>query len=90
MRPLSKLLLGTAAGASVLAFSALGASAAIVCNEDACWHTSKTYDYPDDASVTVHPDNWSWGPNERFRWREPPRQGPGYWQGDRWVEFEED
>ena len=88
MRPLSKLLLGAAAGAGVLAFSTLGATAAIVCSEDVCWHTTTTHEYPADARVVVHPDNWSWGPNERFRWREPPREGRGYWRGERWVDFD--
>jgi hypothetical protein len=86
MRPLSKLLLGAAAGAGVLAFSALSASAAIVCSEDVCWHTTTTYHYPPDARVIVHPDSWKWGPGDRFRWRE--HEGRGYWRGDRWVEFD--
>jgi len=66
MRPLSKLLLGAAAGAGVLAFSALGASAAIVCSEDVCWHTTTTYEYPADARVTVHPDTWRWARTSAF------------------------
>ena len=80
-----KLLLGVAAGAGVLGFSALGASAAIVCTEDVCWHTTTTYEYPAEARVIVHPDSWSWGPGERFRWRE--HAGRGYWRGDNWVEW---
>jgi hypothetical protein len=86
MRVLSKLLLGAAAGIGVLAFSALGASAAIVCSEDVCWHTTTIYEYPADARVTVHPDNWRWGSSERFRWRE--HEGRGYWRGERWVDFD--
>jgi hypothetical protein len=86
MRVLSKLLLGAATGAGVLAFSALGASAAIVCSEDVCWHTTTIYEYPADARVTVHPDSWRWGPSERFRWRE--HEGRGYWRGERWVDFD--
>ena len=82
---LSKLLLGAAAGAGVLAFSTLGASAAIVCSEDVCWHAHTTYDYPADARVVVHPDTWRWGQNERFRWRE--HEGRGYWRGDRWTDW---
>jgi hypothetical protein len=87
MKRMSKLLLGATAGAGVLAFSALSASAAIVCSEDVCWHTTTTYKYPSDARVIVHPDNWRWGENERFRWRE--HEGRGYWRGDRWTDFNE-
>ena len=72
-------------GAGALAFTTLGASAAIVCNEDVCWHTHTTYDYPATAGVRVHPDNWRWGPSEHFTWRE--HEGRGYWRGDRWTDF---
>jgi hypothetical protein len=79
------LLLGAAAGAGVVAFSTFSASAAIVCSEDVCWHTSTVYEYPAESRVIVHPDSWKWGPNERFRWRE--HEGRGYWRGDNWVEW---
>jgi hypothetical protein len=52
-----KLILTAAVGASVLALSALNASAAIVCSGNVCWHTQERYDYPTDARVIVHPDD---------------------------------
>jgi hypothetical protein len=78
-------LRAAAAGAFVLALSSMSASAAIVCNGDACWHAHAKYDYPLSAHVTVHPDTWKWGPRERYVWKE--HDGRGYWNGDRWTEF---
>jgi hypothetical protein len=69
----------------ILALSGISASAAIVCNGDACWHTHQMYEYPPDAGVVVHPDTWRWGPNDRYVWRE--HEGRGYWHGDRWMEW---
>jgi hypothetical protein len=85
MTSVRKILLGAAAGASVLAFSALNASAAVVCNGPVCWHTQEAYEYPPTAGVVVHEDNWRWGPTEQYSWREHP--GRGYWHGDRWMEW---
>jgi len=85
MTGLKRSLLGAAAGAAVLALSAVSASAAIVCTGNACWHTSERYTYPAEARVIVHPDNWKWGPSEHFSWRE--HTGRGYWRGDAWTEF---
>jgi hypothetical protein len=85
MTILSKTLLGTAAGAGLLALSAASASAAIVCSGNVCWHTTTTYEYPSESRVIVHPDSWRWGPSERFTFREHP--GRGYWRDDRWVEW---
>jgi hypothetical protein len=56
-----KFLLGATAAAGLLAASAVSASAAIVCAGPVCWHTHETYDYPPDARVVVHPDDWRWG-----------------------------
>jgi hypothetical protein len=50
-----------ALGAALLAVASTGASAAIVCSGNVCWHTHETYDYPADAKVIVHEDNWKWG-----------------------------
>jgi hypothetical protein len=86
MTSLSKTLLGALIGAGVMAFSMVGASAEIVCNDTVCWHTHERYTYPPDARVTVHPDHWRWGPREHYSWRE--HAGPGYWRGDRWMEIE--
>jgi hypothetical protein len=62
----------------------VSAPAAIVCNNSVCWHTPQRYEYPPDARVTVHPDNWHWGAREHYNWRE--HEGRGYWRGDRWIE----
>lgn len=83
MRNLSKLMQGALAGAALLAVSATGASAAVVCSGDVCWHTHETYAYPPDARVVVHEDNWRWGPSEHFVFRE--HEGRGYWRGHDWV-----
>jgi hypothetical protein len=85
MRALSSTILSTAIAAGALAYSVTGASAAIVCNDDVCWHVKETYRYPPGARVMVHPDHWRWGPRDRYRWRE--HAGRGYWRGDNWVEF---
>ncbi len=55
MRVLTKAAL---VGAALLAFATTSASAAIVCSRDVCWHTHEAYNYPPDARVTVHDDNW--------------------------------
>jgi hypothetical protein len=81
----SKTLLGATVAAGVAAFSATGASAAIVCTGTVCWHTHEAYEYPPTAGVIIHPDDWRWAPNERFTWRE--HEGRGYWRGDRWMEW---
>ncbi|HLL27483.1 MAG TPA: hypothetical protein VKT73_07505 [Xanthobacteraceae bacterium] len=82
MKPLRNTLIGAAMGAGVLALSIASASAAIVCSGNVCWHVHGAYDFPPDAHVTIHEDNWHWGPSERFEFRE--HEGRGYWRGDRW------
>ena len=84
MTSLSKALLGAAIGAGVFAFSGISASAAIVCSGSVCWHTHEAFEYPPNAGVVVHPDDWRWGPGERFTWHE--HEGRGYWRGKRWME----
>jgi hypothetical protein len=83
MTSMGKTLLGAAAAAGLLAFSAASASAAIACNGNICWHTQEAYAYPPTARVVVHPDDWRWGPKEHFAWREHP--GRGYWRNGRWI-----
>jgi hypothetical protein len=83
MTSLNKILLAAAMGAGILAGSAVSASAAIVCSGSVCWHTPRAYEYPPEAGVVVHPDNWRWGSGERFTWRE--HEGRGYWRGERWI-----
>ena len=85
MTSVSKTLLGAAMGAGVLVFSVVSASAAIVCTGNVCWHAHESYDYPADARVIVHPDDWRWGPGEHFAWRE--HEGRGYWRGERWTNW---
>ena len=85
MRPLGKLLAGTLLGAGALAFSVGNAAAVVVCNADACWHAKERYDYPPDARLSIHPDDWKWGPSDKYRWRE--HEGRGYWRGDSWIEW---
>jgi hypothetical protein len=84
MTSVKTALLGAAMGAGVLAFSAMSASAAIVCAGPVCWHTTEAYEYPPDAGVVVHPNDWRWGASEHYTWRE--HEGRGYWRGDRWME----
>lgn len=85
MKAVSKILLGTAMGAALLAFSSVGASAAIVCTGDTCWHVQETYEYPSTAHVIVHPDDWRWGPSDHYVFRE--HEGRGYWHGDTWSNW---
>jgi hypothetical protein len=87
MTKLRNSIISAAIGASVLASSALSASAAIVCSGNVCWHTHENHRYPPEARVIIHPDNWSWGPSEHYDWRE--HEGRGYWKGDTWTEFQE-
>jgi len=80
---LKKILSVAAIGAGVVVASGSGASAAIVCKDRVCWHVHDAYDYPHEAGVVVHEDNWRWGPRERFSFRE--HEGRGYWHGGKWV-----
>jgi hypothetical protein len=83
MKSLTKVLLGTAAGAAILAISVINASAAIVCSNNVCWHTHERYTYPPTAGVVIHEDDWLPGPSITFR----EHEGRGYWRGDSWVEW---
>ena len=82
---LTTTLASAAIGAAMLAGSAVSASAAIACSGNICWHTHEAYAYPPESKVIIHEDNWRWGPNERFSFRE--HEGRGYWRGDRWTEW---
>jgi hypothetical protein len=83
MRSIGKAVLGAIAAASILAFSAIGASAAIVCQGTVCWHVHDSYQYPPSARIIIHPDDWSGGSGITFR----EHEGRGYWSGDRWIEL---
>jgi hypothetical protein len=80
-----KLLAIGVAATGVLGVSAVTASADIACVGPVCWHTTERYEYPPDAKVIVHPNDWKAGPNEHYTWRE--HEGRGYWRGDRWTEW---
>jgi hypothetical protein len=84
MKSVTKLLLPVTLGAGVLAFSALSASAGISCVGPVCWHTHEAFDYPPAAGVVVHPDDWRWGAQDHYSWRE--HEGRGYWNGDKWMD----
>ena len=72
--------------AGAFAFSVVSASAYIVCNDTGvCWHTHNPYDYPPEAHVTVHENEWHWDPNEHYIFRE--HAGRGYWSGDNWIDW---
>jgi len=82
---LTTTLASAAVGAALLAASSVGASAAIACSGNVCWHTHDTYEYPPESKVIIHEDNWRWGPREHFTFRE--HEGRGYWRGGRWTEW---
>ncbi len=70
----------------MLTMTATAASAAIACNgEGECWHVRHAYHYRPEWGVVVHPNNWAWGPNEHYVWRE--HRGRGYWRGGVWIGF---
>jgi len=82
---LKSTTLGAVLGASVLAASTANVSAAIACRGNVCWHTHERYEYPSEARVIIHPDDWRWRRHERYVWRE--HEGRGYWRGGRWMEW---
>jgi hypothetical protein len=84
MTSLQKSLMGTVAAAGLLVVSGVNASAEVACVGPVCWHITERYDYPAEANVTIHPNDWRWGPQEHYTWRE--HEGRGYWRGDRWME----
>jgi hypothetical protein len=85
MKLLGKAFAGATIGAGMLAASTVGASAAIACSGNVCWHTHERFAYPPEARVVIHRDNWRWGPRERYIFRE--HEGRGYWRGDSWTEW---
>ena len=86
MKIIGKMMFGALMGASVLAISATGASARVVCNEDGdCWHAKSDYAYRPEFRVTIHPDDWRWKEGEKYKWRE--HEGRGYWRRGEWTDF---
>jgi len=80
-----KLVLASAVAAAALVASVQSSQAAIACSGAVCWHTGERYEYPGQSGVIVHPDDWRWGPHEKYAWRE--HGGRGYWRDDNWVEW---
>jgi hypothetical protein len=85
MRIFGSLALLAIIGAWGFALSSAPASAAVVCSGEVCWHTHESYDYPPNARVIVHPDDWRWKSDEHFSWKE--HEGRGYWHGGDWDTF---
>lgn len=83
MMRLNTMLASGLFGVGILAFSALSASAAIVCSGNVCWHVQERYSYPPSAGVVVHEDEWKAGSDITFR----EHKGRGYWKGDTWTDF---
>ena len=78
---MSKYLFATAAGAVLLAFSAVNASAAYACNGNVCWIVKEHYTYPAESKVIVREEAWK--PSAEIVVREP-REGRGYYVGSDW------
>jgi hypothetical protein len=78
---MSKYLVTTAAGAVLLAFSAVSASAAYACVGNVCWMTKEKYSYPADAKVVIREETWK--PSADITIREPGA-GRGYYVGSTW------
>jgi hypothetical protein len=74
---------------SALAINSVGATAAVVCNEEGdCWKTKEKYEYKPEFKVKIYDDNWKWDKKEenKYRWRES-KEGRGYWQKGVWIGF---
>jgi starvation-inducible outer membrane lipoprotein len=86
VKTLTKTMLAAAVAISAGAAAAT-ASADIVCNaaDNVCWHVHRHYEYKPEFGVVVHPDNWAWGPNDHYVWKE--HAGRGYWHNGGWVAF---
>jgi len=81
MTALSKYFLAVVAGTTMLAFSAVSASAAYACNGNVCWVVKEKYSYPADSKVIVREDSWKPGADITIR---EPGAGRGYYVGSEW------
>ena len=81
MTALSKYFLAVVAGTTMLAFSAVSASAAYACNGNVCWVVKEKYSYPADSKVIVREESWK--PSADITIREPGA-GRGYYVGSDW------
>ena len=80
-----KLVAMSALGAGALLASVASASAGIACAGPVCWHVADRYEYPADAKIVIHEDDWKPGPDARVTFRE--HTGRGYWRDEKWVEW---
>jgi hypothetical protein len=88
MKTFTKLAAAAVLAGATLALSASSALALVACNgEGECWHVSHRYTYKPEFGIVIHPDNWHWGVNDHFVWREPPGAGRGYWHSGVWIRF---
>jgi len=84
----AKSAIAAAVVAAGVALSATSASAYVACNgEGQCWHVHRHayYNYNPGFGIVVHPDNWRWGANDHYTWRE--HGGRGYWRNGVWIRF---
>jgi hypothetical protein len=78
---MSKYLITTAAGAILLAFSAVSASAAYACSGNVCWVVKEKYSYPADSKVIIREESWKPSADISIREAGP---GRGYYLGGEW------
>ena len=78
---MKKYLFAGFAGAALLAFSAVSASAAYVCSGNVCWTAKEKYEYPAEAKVVVREETWK--PDASITIRESG-SGRGYYVGSEW------
>jgi hypothetical protein len=65
----------------MLAFTAVGASAAYACSGNVCWVVKERYEYPADSKVVIREESWK--PSAEITIREPGA-GRGYYVGSEW------
>ena len=78
---MGKYLVTATAGAVLLAFSAVSASAAYACNGNVCWVVKEKYSYPADSKVVIREETWK--PSADITIREHGA-GRGYYVGSEW------
>ena len=83
MTAFKKAALTAMIATGTLAFASAGASAAIACRGDVCWHVHESYHYPAGARIVIHEDRWH--PRGHIVFRE--HEGRGYWRDGAWVRW---
>jgi hypothetical protein len=78
---MNKYFVTAAAGAVLLAFSAVSASAAYACNGNVCWVVKEKYAYPAESKVIVREETWKPTPEITIREHGP---GRGFYAGTEW------